>query len=106
MFAEDDRRDRTQDTLTVYPGLLGSYPNYMFHVPLERIETFSTALRATQSQEQFAALVIEYGLLRTNPAIWQNFQWFVDYMRQTKPLEAGVYDLSRYKKLAEMMSNE
>lgn len=35
MFNENDRRERDKDTLTVYPGLLGSYPNYMFHVPLE-----------------------------------------------------------------------
>jgi hypothetical protein len=106
MFAESDRRERTKDTLTVYPGLLGSYPNFMFHVPLERIEAFTAALHAAQTPAQFNALVDEFGLRRTNPDIWANFQWFVDYMRQTRPLEAGVYDLSRYKKVAEMISDK
>ena len=105
MFAESDRRERAKDTLTIYPGLLGSYPNFMFRVPLERIEAFADALHAVQAPEQFNALVDEFGLRRTNPEIWENFQWFVDYMRQNRPLEAGVYDLSRYKKVAEMIND-
>ncbi len=48
----------------------------------------------------------EFGLRRTNPDIWANFQWFVDYMHQTRPLEAGVYDLSRYQKVADMISDK
>lgn len=106
MFDESERREPDLDTLTVYPGLLGSYPNFMFHVPLARIEAFTDALHATQTREQFIALVGEFGLPRANPAIWTNFQWFIDYMRQNRPLEAGVYDLSRYKKVAELMSDE
>ncbi|MCP5192455.1 MAG: fatty acid cis/trans isomerase [Pseudomonadales bacterium] len=106
MFAESDRREREQDTLTIYPGLLGSYVNFMFQVPLERVEAFSDALHAVQNKAQFSALVDEFGLRRTNPAIWENFQWFVDYMRQTRPLEAGVYDLSRYKKVSDMVNDD
>ncbi len=106
MFDESDRREREKDTLTVYPGLLGSYPNFMFHVPLDSIEDFSEALHNTSSQEQFTALVHRFGLMRTNPEVWNNFQWFVDYMKQTQPLDAGVYDLSRYKKVADMMRDE
>jgi len=106
MFDENDRRERDKDTLTIYPGLLGSYPNYMFHVPLEKIEDFTESLHAVQTSEQFAQLATEFGLMRTNPEIWANFQWFVDYMRKTRPLEAGVYDLSRYKKVSNLMRDE
>jgi hypothetical protein len=106
MFAESDRRERPRDTLTVYPGLLGSYPNFMFHISLDRIEAFTDALHTAQTPAQFNALVDEFGLRRTNPDIWANFQWFVDYMRQTRPLEAGVYDLSRYQKVADMISDK
>ncbi len=106
MFNESDRRVRSADTLTIYPGLLGSYPNFMFQVPLERIEAFTTALHSARTAEQFSALVDEFGLRRTNPAIWENFQWFVDHMRQTRPLEAGVYDLGRYQKVAQMTGDK
>ena len=60
---------------------------------------------AASTREQFTAVVDKYGLPRTNPAIWENFQWFVDYMKHTRPVEAGVYDLSRYKKVSELMSD-
>jgi hypothetical protein len=106
MFDESKRRERQLDTLTIYPGLLGSYINFMFHVPLEQIEAFTQALHATSTREQFSDLVGEYGLPRTHPVIWENFHWFVDFMKQTRPLEAGVYDLSRYKKVSELMSDE
>jgi hypothetical protein len=106
MFDESERRERQLDTLTIYPGLLGSYINFMFHVPLEQIEAFAQALHATSTREQFTDLVGEYGLPRTHPVIWDNFQWFVDFMKQTRPLEAGVYDLSRYKKVSQLMSDE
>ena len=106
MFDETKRRQRELDTLTIYTGLLGSYINFMFHVPLDKIESFAEALHSAGTREQFTELVGEYGLPRTHPAIWENFQWFVDYMKQTRPLEAGVYDLSRYKKVSELMSDE
>ena len=106
MFDESKRRERGLVTLTIYPGLLGSYVNFMFHVPLDKIEAFSQALHAAVTPEQFVEVANEYGLPRTHPDIWENFQWFVDYMRQTKPLEAGVYDLNRYKKVSDLMSDE
>jgi len=93
-------------TLTAYRGLLGSYPNFMFNVPLNEIEAFTAALHAVRTREQFIEVVGHYGLSRTHPEIWTNFQWFVDYMRRASPVEAGVYDLNRYKKVADLMADE
>ena len=53
MLDEEKRREPDKDTLTVYRGLLGSYPNFMFNVPLDRIGAFSAALHAVRSREQF-----------------------------------------------------
>jgi len=106
MLDEEKRREPEKDTLTVYRGLLGSYPNFMFNVPLGSIESFSAAVHAVRSREQFMALVSRYGLSRTHPQIWSNFHWFVDYMRRNNPVEAGIYDLNRYKKVADLMADE
>ena len=106
MFNEEKRREPTQDTLTIYRGLIGSYPNFMFDVQLDRIEDFASKLHAVASREQFEQLVVRYGLLRSNPEIWSNFEWFIDYMRATSPLEAGIYGLSRYKKIANLTADE
>jgi hypothetical protein len=106
MFNEEQRRLPGEDTLTIYPGLIGSYPNYMFEVPLQRIEAFARELHSVDSRASFEAFVVRYGLMRSNPAIWANFDWFIDYMRANSPVEAGVYDLSRYKKIANLTSDE
>ena len=106
LLDEEKRREPLKDTLTAYRGLLGSYPNFMFTMPLASIESFSAGLHAARTREQFIELVSHYGLPRTHPEIWTNFQWFVDYMHRTRPVEAGVYDLNRYKKVADLMADE
>jgi len=106
LLNEEKRREPKKDTLTVYRGLLGSYPNFMFNVPLERIAEFTAALHASRTAGQFMELVDLYGVSRTHPEIWENFQWFVDYIRRTRPIEAGVYDMNRYKKVVDMMADE
>ena len=106
MFEEAKRREHDRDTLTAYRGLIGSYPNFMFNVPLDRIEAFADALHAVRTSGQFLEVVHSYGLPRTHPDIWTNFQWFVDYMRRSSPIEAGVYDMNRYKKVADLLTDE
>jgi hypothetical protein len=106
MLDEEKRREPDKDTLTVYRGLLGSYPNFMFTVPLEGIGEFTAALQAVRSREQFMQVIRTYGLSRTHPQIWSHFHWFVDYLRRTRPVEAGIYDMNRYKKVADLMADE
>jgi len=106
MFEEQDRRERDQDRLTIYRGLLGSYPNFMFQVPEKEMAEFTATLHGMSDSAGLDELVQRWGLMRTNPRIWENFQWFVDYTHRTAPLEAGVYDLSRYKKVADLASDQ
>jgi hypothetical protein len=106
MVAEEKRRDPGKDTLTAYHGLLGSYPNFLFRVSLDEIDAFAGDLHAVQTREQFLAVVKHYGVPRSHPQIWENFHWFVDYMRQHLPIQAGVYDLNRYKKVNDLLSDE
>jgi hypothetical protein len=106
LLDEEKRREQNKDTLTAYHGLLGSYPNFMFNVPQDKFESFVAELHAVRTREQFIEVVDTYGLPRTHPEIWTNFQWFVDYMRRVNPVEAGVYDLNRYKKVADLVADE
>jgi hypothetical protein len=106
MLDEERRRDPGKDTLTAYHGLLGSYPNFMFNIPLEEIDAFAGALHAARTREQFLEVVNTYGVSRSHPQIWENFHWFVDYMRRHAPIQAGVYDLNRFKKVGDLGSDE
>jgi hypothetical protein len=105
MFDEGARRERNKDTLTAYPGLLGSYPNFFFVVPLSRIEAFGAALHGMSSRQEFVELINQYGIRRTHPRIWEHFSWFVDYMRREQRIEAGIYDLNRYNKVSQLTSD-
>jgi hypothetical protein len=78
----------------------------MFKVPLDRIGAFSAALHAIRTREQFMEVVSNYGLSRTHPEIWTHFHWFVGYLRRVSPVEAGIYDMNRYKKVADLMADE
>jgi hypothetical protein len=51
-------------------------------------------------------LVSLYGLPRTHPEIWENFHWFVACIKRTRPVEAGIYDLNRYKKVTDLISDD
>jgi hypothetical protein len=106
LLGEAKRREKNKDTLTAYRGPLGSYPNFMFNVPLDSIESFTEDLHAVRTREQFIEVVGQYGISRMHPEIWTNFQWFIGYMQRTSPVEAGVYDLNRYKKVADLMADE
>jgi hypothetical protein len=106
MLAEEKRRDPGRDTLTAYHGLLGSYPNFMFNVPVDDIDAFAGALHAARTREQFLEVVNAYGVSRSHPQIWDNFHWFIDYMRRHMPIQAGVYDLNRYKKVNDLLTDE
>ena len=106
MLDEERRREPGKDTLSAYHGLLGSYPNFMFNVPLREIDAFTDALHAVRTPEQFLAVVNTYGLSRSHPQIWDNFHWFNDYMRRHLPIQAGIYDLNRYKKVSDLFRDE
>jgi len=105
MFNESNRRERNNDTLTVYPGLLGSYPNFILVVPQSELDEFAAALHAVGSATEFRDILEHYGIERTHPDIWAHFHWFIDYMKREHPVQAGVYDLNRYKKVADLISD-
>ncbi len=106
LFQEEKRREPEKDNLTVYRGLLGSYPNFIFDVPAEKMGDFTEGLRAARTREQFTDFVSRFGVTRTHPGIWEQFAWFVDYGRRADPIQAGIYDLNRYKKVADLMADE
>jgi len=104
MFKEEDRREPGEDTLTVYRGLLGSYPNFFFNVPEKEVKVFVELLHKVHDEKGFIEIIERYGISRTHPEIWEHFHWFVQYMKQLKPKEAGIYDLNRYLKVKDLLS--
>lgn len=99
IVGEDLRYQPEKDTLTIYPGVLGSYPNFAFNVPAAEIEAFVNALEGAKSEQDFTAVVEHWGVRRTNPEFWTYFHDFTAYLEEKEPVEAGVLDMNRWQNL-------
>ncbi|MGQ0621370.1 MAG: fatty acid cis/trans isomerase [Panacagrimonas sp.] len=99
LIGEERRLEPEKDTLTIAPGTLGSYPNFIFDIPLADIGVFAERLAAVTEAAQLEAVVQTWGVRRTRPDFWDVFHDLTRYVQQTEPIEASLFDLSRYDNL-------
>lgn len=99
MFGEDWRYQPRRDTLTVYPGILSSYPNFLFNLDAREVTTFVAALERVRDGADFERIVERWGIRRSHPQFWFYFNDLSRYLEETDPLEAGVLDMNRYQNL-------
>ncbi|MZR64092.1 fatty acid cis/trans isomerase [Alcanivorax sp. DP30] len=99
MFNEDMRFQPELDTLTLYPGVLSSYPNFMFNIEQGALADFVRQMNAVEDEESFTRVVDQYGVRRTHPQFWHYFHAMTRYMEANEPTQAGVLDMNRYKNL-------
>ena len=71
MVGEELRYEEGLDTLTVYPGVLSSYPNFMFSLKADEVAEFVAALEQARSPQAFDAIVQRWGIRRTHPQFWR-----------------------------------
>ncbi len=87
------------DTLTIYPGVLSSYPNFMFNVPADQVPEFVVEMESAKDAYRFEKIVERWGIRRSHPQFWQYFHDISTYIRETAPIEEGVMDMNRYENL-------
>jgi hypothetical protein len=85
-----------KDTVTIYPEVLGNYPNLTFRVKAYEIDRFAEALLKAKSPNQFETVVDRWGIRRTHPEFWEVIASFLVHMKRTAPIQAGVLDVNRY----------
>ncbi|UZE96252.1 fatty acid cis/trans isomerase [Alkalimarinus alittae] len=97
LLDEDSRLEPENDTLTVTPYYVGSYPNFYFHVNEARLADFVDQLSAIHTPEDEESFIQEFGVRRTDSRFWAINDWLnQDYLNQ-EPINAGWFDLSRYE---------
>jgi hypothetical protein len=99
MLGEESRYQPGMDTLTVYPGVLSSYPNFMFNIPAVQVPAFVRAMEQALDADAFEKIVQRWGIRRSNPQFWFYFHDLTRYIQETEPVEAGVLDMNRYENL-------
>ncbi|WP_443698793.1 fatty acid cis/trans isomerase [Pseudomonas sp.] len=99
MLGEASRYQPGLDTLTVYPGVLSSYPNFIFNIPAEQVPAFVAAMENARDAQHFEKVVDRWGIRRSHPQFWEYFHDLSTYIRETTPVEEGVLDMNRYENL-------
>jgi len=100
LFEDDlksERRDYNNDSLIMLDWLEGSYPNFFLDVNYEDLGQFSTDFMAISSNQDYERFVALYGIRRTNSKFWELSDWFYQYYKESHPVQAGYFDLNRYK---------
>ena len=87
------------DTVTIYPGVLSSYPNFMFNIPAQEVPEFVAQMERAKDANRFEKIVDRWGVRRSHPLFWQYFHDLSQYIRETTPVEEGVLDMNRYENL-------
>lgn len=96
IFGEDLRRLPKNDSLTLVRTLTGSYPNYIYTVPVEELQTFVHDLGQLNDEKALQALNLRWGLRRTHPDFWSEVDWLQQKNRALNGVNTGLFDLNRY----------
>ncbi|MGO2134343.1 fatty acid cis/trans isomerase [Marinobacter sp.] len=101
LLGESGRYQPENDTLTIYPGIIGSYPNFMFDIPASQLGLFTERMKALKAEEPkaFEAVVGVWGVRRTHRFFWQVLQDITAWQQEHNPLQSGVFDINRYENL-------
>jgi hypothetical protein len=99
MLAEKARRVPQNDSITIVSGFIGSYPNFFFTVEQNQLNEFVTMIKNAGTETDMDAVYNRFGIRRTNPEIWQHADWFNGQHPKYRGLEAGLFDMNRYKNL-------
>jgi hypothetical protein len=99
LLGDESRYQPGLDTLTIYPGVMSSYPNFMFNIPAVEVPEFVDAMAQARDAEAFDRIVQRWGIRRSHPQFWNFFHDLTRYIQETEPAEAGVLDMNRYENL-------
>ncbi|MGQ7958119.1 fatty acid cis/trans isomerase [Pseudomonas sp. SP16.1] len=99
MLGEELRYQPRLDSLTIYPEVLSSYPNFLFSLRASEMNEFVAQMEGARDAAGFERIVERWGIRRSHPQFWRHFHDLAEHIRETQPLEAGVLDMNRYQNL-------
>ena len=99
MLGEGMRYQPKNDTLTLVPEVMSSYPNFIFSLKAQEVPEFVQAMEQVKKAKDFERVADQWGIRRTHPQFWQHFHDLTRHIEETQPLEAGVLDMNRYENL-------
>lgn len=95
MFGESKNRLPEEDTLSVVPGFVGSYPNAFYRVQKADLSSFITSLSEMQTEDDYSNMLDTYGIRRTNPNFWAHSDDIHEVLQSANAIEFGRLDYGR-----------
>ena len=96
MLGESLRYQQEQDTVTILPELVGSYPNLMLSVTAKEVTQMLKDITEVETQKDFDLFIDRYGVRRMQPRLWTELDGYRKHLEQVSPIAAGVMDINRY----------
>ena len=84
-----------EDYLTWIPGVAGAYPSAIYHVRDEQLNDFVAGISSLSNEDDYEALMDQFGVRRTNPDFWQYSDALHRAFEQQEPLDYGLLDYNR-----------
>lgn len=94
LFEASNRRPQN-DYLTVLPGVVGAYPDALWHVRSKQLGEFVDAISRMKNENDYARLMSRYGIRRSNVDFWELSDQLHRVYRDIDPVEYGILDYNR-----------
>ena len=97
LFMEEKRLKLDGFNLTLYPGVLGSYPNTFYDVHEHQLERFVDRLSNLTTEEDYRSVLDTFAVRRSDENFWSYVDWLHAWYRTHQAMKAGVIDLNRFE---------
>jgi hypothetical protein len=94
LFDEDARRLPDEDSLIVLDGIVGAYPNALFHLDANELPASSGPWRPA-GDDDVQRLHQRFAVRRTDARFWRISDAVHDYWQSAEPRQAAILDYSR-----------
>jgi len=95
IFLEDRRRVPDEDSLTLVPGFLGSYPNAIWSVKESQLPDITHVIASLANDSDYSHLLDQFGVRRTDANFWSVSDEAHRVMRQQQGVNFGLGDYNR-----------
>ena len=95
MLKEEKRLKPDEDTISVVPGFIGSYPDAYCVVNEHALRVLVNRIVHLSSEDSYRSLVDRFGVRRTSPEFWSHSDKVLKAHHAANPLENGLLDYNR-----------
>ncbi|QIZ83379.1 fatty acid cis/trans isomerase [Bermanella marisrubri] len=95
LLYEELNRLPEEDYLTILPNIATAYPNAFYRIQSQQAERFAKTVASIQTEQDYEALIDQFGVRRTDPKFWQYSDAIHKSFSKLDPLNYGLLDYNR-----------